>query len=116
MTDPVCHSCGKNLGLDRGAKIGRGECCEHCGADVRVCKNCTHYNPKAYNECKETQAERVLEKAKSNFCDYFFLDLPAYLGTVPATPGMAKASSPDGQQIKSEKELAKERFDALFKS
>jgi hypothetical protein len=24
-----------------------------------------------YNECRESQAERVIEKDRSNFCDYF---------------------------------------------
>jgi hypothetical protein len=25
----------------------------------------------AYNDCREPQAERVIEKNRSNFCDYF---------------------------------------------
>jgi len=36
-----------------------------------VCKNCGFYEPKAHNECHEPQAERVLEKERSNFCEYF---------------------------------------------
>ncbi len=42
-------------------------------SDVRACKNCTHYDPKIYNECRETQAERIVDKEKSNYCDYFSL-------------------------------------------
>ncbi|HMO18566.1 MAG TPA: hypothetical protein PKA63_10010 [Oligoflexia bacterium] len=102
MDDPCCHACGRSLGLSRGMKIGRGETCAHCNVDVRVCKNCVHYNEKVYNECKETQAERVLEKATANFCDFFVL-----VG--------GKSSSPENSG-KSEKDLAKERFEALFKS
>jgi hypothetical protein len=30
-----------------------------------------HFDPKAYNECNEPQADRVLEKERANFCDYF---------------------------------------------
>jgi hypothetical protein len=26
---------------------------------------------KSYNECREPQAERVVDKEKSNFCDFF---------------------------------------------
>jgi len=33
-----------------------------------------HYNPKAYNECNENQAERVLDKEKRNYCDLFKLN------------------------------------------
>jgi len=64
-----CHHCQKQvplLGL-----VGRRDECPFCRADLHVCKNCQHYDPKAYNECKEPQAERVLEKEKSNFCDFF---------------------------------------------
>lgn len=33
--------------------------------------NCRHYDKNSYNECHEPNAERVLEKEKGNFCDYF---------------------------------------------
>jgi hypothetical protein len=33
--------------------------------------NCTHYDPRAYNGCREPHAERVLDKDRSNFCDFF---------------------------------------------
>jgi hypothetical protein len=42
-------------------------------ADVRVCKNCAHYDINSYNECHEPQAERVVDKEKGTFCDYFRL-------------------------------------------
>lgn len=66
-----CFACKKQLALVVGASIGRRDTCEHCGSDIRVCLNCKFYDPKAYNECAEPQAERVLEKNRSNFCDYF---------------------------------------------
>jgi hypothetical protein len=65
----VCHHCGKTA--DTGERVGRGESCPHCGWDLHVCLNCQHYDLKAYNECHETQADRVLDKEKSNFCDFF---------------------------------------------
>jgi hypothetical protein len=34
---------------------------------------CFFYDPQVYNECKETNAERVVEKEKANYCDYFLL-------------------------------------------
>jgi len=32
---------------------------------------CGFYDTSAYNECRESNADRILEKEKSNFCDYF---------------------------------------------
>jgi len=91
-----CHACGKTLSLER--KAGRSEMCEHCGADLHVCLNCAFYSPGAYNECREPQAERVVDKKRSNFCDYF---------------SFADGASRKGQEAK--KEDARGRLDALFR-
>jgi hypothetical protein len=66
---PACFSCGSQL--DRCDKPGRADTCPVCDADVHCCCNCEFYDPGTYNDCRETQAERVLEKDRSNFCDYF---------------------------------------------
>jgi len=66
---PVCFSCGAQL--DGGGKPGRAETCPACDADVHCCLNCEFYETGSYNECREPQAERVLEKDRSNFCDFF---------------------------------------------
>jgi hypothetical protein len=50
---------------------GRADSCRKCGRDTRVCKGCEFYDPSYNNECREPQADRVVEKEKSNFCDYF---------------------------------------------
>lgn len=52
-------------------RIPRRSECSKCGADAHVCKNCQHYDPKVYNECRETSAEVVREKDRSNYCDHF---------------------------------------------
>ncbi len=68
---PVCFSCGKSLVVvDR---VGRGDACPGCGADVHCCRNCQFYDPAAYNECREPVADRVLEKDRANFCEHFVL-------------------------------------------
>lgn len=51
--------------------ISRSDSCPHCMADIRCCKNCIFYDPKAYNECRESMADRITEKEKANFCDFF---------------------------------------------
>lgn len=63
-----CWNCSTQLSpLD----YGRADTCSKCGKDTKVCKNCAFYDPNYNNECKETQADRVVEKERSNFCDYF---------------------------------------------
>ena len=70
-----CHKCNKEISLSPGSVVGRRAECEHCHADVHVCFNCKFYDKAAYNECKEPQADRVIDKDRSNFCDYFsFVD------------------------------------------
>ena len=66
---PVCFSCGAQI-HDPG-KPGRADTCPACDADLHCCRNCAFFDPGSYNECREPQAERVLEKDRSNFCDYF---------------------------------------------
>lgn len=64
-----CWSCQKVIELDH--KPGRQEECPHCFAPLHVCLNCRFYDEFAHNQCKEPQAERVPEKDRANFCDYF---------------------------------------------
>lgn len=50
--------------------MGFRDCCA-CGADLHVCRNCSHHDPAAYNECREPNAERVGDRDRANRCDYF---------------------------------------------
>lgn len=64
-----CYSC--NHRIEGVETVRRGETCDHCGADVRVCKNCAFYDPSSHNECREPTAEYVSEKERANFCGMF---------------------------------------------
>ena len=64
-----CHKCLKDLEIK--IPVGRKDVCPSCGSDLRCCLNCVFHAPGIYNECKEPQAERVVEKERSNFCDFF---------------------------------------------
>jgi len=64
-----CHKCGEPWTLK--GEPGRGETCLKCGADLRVCLNCVHYDPHVAHQCREPQAEPVLEKHVATFCEYF---------------------------------------------
>ena len=64
-----CFHCGAKLTFPD--RVGIRAECEKCGEDVHVCKNCVFYDPKAYNECREPQADVVREKDRANMCDFF---------------------------------------------
>ena len=63
-----CHYCSRDLDT---LELGRQDSCPGCRRDTRVCKNCEHFDVNMNNQCCENQAERVVDKEKSNFCDYF---------------------------------------------
>ncbi len=73
-----CFNCHKELTF--ADFIPFKESCEKCNCDVHCCKNCQFYDPSAYNSCKEPQADRVLEKERANFCDYFKAGKSAFAG------------------------------------
>jgi hypothetical protein len=66
-----CHACSKALDLEANSKILRSDECPYCYAGLHCCKMCGFYDTSTYNECRESNADRILEKEKSNFCDYF---------------------------------------------
>ncbi len=64
-----CAFCGKPNNVSN--KVSRKEICHHCGRDLRCCRQCKFFDPHAYNDCREVSAERIVDKERSNFCDYF---------------------------------------------
>ncbi len=65
----ICYRCQNEVAVPK--IVGRKDVCSRCGAELRCCLNCRFYDERAYNQCRETQAERILDKDRSNFCDYF---------------------------------------------
>lgn len=88
----VCFKCGTAF----AGKPARGDDCDKCRQALRCCMNCKHYDTKAYNSCKESQAERVVDKERGNFCDYF-----------APSEGKSNSAGTKADQIK--------RLDDLFK-
>ena len=91
----ICHLCKKEVKIDK--IIGRKDVCPFCNSELRCCLNCRYYDQGVYNQCRETQADRVLEKDRSTFCDYFIF----------------RESLPDDGTNKS-KETARDKLEALF--
>ena len=96
MNKVSCYQCNKLTELEQ--KISFREECPHCKVDLHICFNCRFYDESAYNECKESSAEKVRDKERNNYCEYFE---PLY-----------KKSDNSGL---SEKEVQLKAAEALFK-
>jgi len=92
----ICRVCGQENQV--GEVIGRRDVCPGCGTDLRSCRQCRHYDQAAANDCREPQAELVVDKEGANFCDFF---QPAWGG-----PGQGGGSL--------SKEAAAARWEELF--
>jgi hypothetical protein len=64
-----CIFCTKDVHIK--GKIGRNDTCPNCQRDLRCCRQCNFYDQDAYNGCREVAAERIVEKERTNFCDFF---------------------------------------------
>jgi hypothetical protein len=64
-----CHKCGWEWTL--AGQPGRSESCHQCGADLRVCLNCTSYDARSAHQCRDRRAEPVFDKHLGNYCEWF---------------------------------------------
>ena len=80
-----CHGCGTVAEVER---VGVREVCARCTAHLHCCRNCAFYEPGRNNDCREPNAERVADKERGNFCDYF---RPAAPGETTATARETRA-------------------------
>ena len=68
-----CYHCHKSIPVIGRFQVARTEECPYCSTSLHCCKMCKFFDPKVYNECIESNAERIVDKEKANFCDYFVL-------------------------------------------
>ena len=66
-----CAACNAGIALAAGERVGFRDTCERCEADLHACSNCAHHDPSAYNESRESNAERVDDRERANRCDWF---------------------------------------------
>jgi hypothetical protein len=90
-----CWNCATKI--DTRERIEFRGICPSCGRALHACRNCTHYDPGYYNQCRETSAERVVDKDRANFCEFF-------------SPGGSAAKLKNASTAS-----ARSRLDALFK-
>jgi len=69
MITLTCYNCGHTIELND--RVTHTATCEKCTSFLKCCLNCKFYDPNAYNECLEFSADRVKDKEKANFCDFF---------------------------------------------
>jgi len=69
MVKGKCYFCGADIELSD--KVFRKDQCPGCRRDLHACVQCKFYDPRAYNQCAEPMAERVVDKEKANLCTYF---------------------------------------------
>ncbi|MBI5708918.1 MAG: hypothetical protein HZC42_01220 [Candidatus Eisenbacteria bacterium] len=98
MASFQCRSCGTAVPYDE--PIPRESTCERCGADLRACVSCRHYDPRYNNSCRETMADPVEDHARRNFCEYFSFTREPFAA---ATGAGARAAE------------ARAKLDALFR-
>ena len=67
----TCFGCGTAFNSD--VQIFRSTTCPSCRKDAHVCLNCRFYDTSAHMDCRESIAEPVAQKDRSNFCEYFKL-------------------------------------------
>ncbi len=92
-----CFRCDATIELASGDRVGFRDDCDRCGTDLHVCRNCELYDPGAYNQCREPQAERVGDRERANRCEWF-------------RPAAVEGSTGTGPE-----QRARETLDALFR-
>jgi len=73
----VCFRCGESLAV-LSLPISRQDECPHCQVYLHVCRMCRLYDASVPRQCREDDADDVVEKERVNFCDYFDPDENAF--------------------------------------
>ena len=95
-----CQNCGEEFPYRSGDVVGRTQTCDKCGRDLHACVQCDHHDPRANNQCREPNSDRVENRLASNFCDFY-----RPKGRAPAAKGLGDPRLDD----------ARARLDALFR-
>ncbi|MFQ6006700.1 MAG: hypothetical protein ACE5OQ_14505 [Woeseia sp.] len=71
MADELkCYRCGASL-EELSLPISRQDACPACSVYLHVCRMCNFYDARVPKQCREDDAEEVLDKEKLNFCEWF---------------------------------------------
>lgn len=104
----MCWKCGKEIKVT--GIITRNDVCPACDTDVRCCKNCKFFEPGSHYDCHESIDEIVVDKERSNFCDFFSLNNIVY--SKEPTNYNSKSKARDAETSAATK--ARDAFNSLF--
>jgi len=112
-----CQHCGAPVTF--AEPIPRDAECESCKHDLRACRNCRHYNPAYNNACTEPMADPVEDKARRNFCEFFYFNRAPFLAAASqegrASDARSKLDAMFGGTSKpADTRTAREKLDGLF--
>jgi len=88
----LCRLCGEH---QAGEPILADSVCTGCGADLRTCTHCAHFDTSAPFECREDIPQRISKKAARNDCDLFRIKLTQEFAREVETASDAKTAFDD---------------------
>lgn len=65
-----CFRCGESL-AELSLPFSRRDECPNCRNYLHVCKQCRLFDSTVPRQCREDDADDVVEKERLNYCDYF---------------------------------------------
>ena len=69
-TELVCYNCNQSLAA-LTLPLSRRDMCPSCAVHLHVCRMCVAYDPGVIGQCREDDADEVLDKERVNFCEWF---------------------------------------------
>lgn len=64
-----CHACGTSFNVS--VRVSFRAVCDSCGLELHACLNCRFHDEGVSNQCRESEAELVVDKERANRCEWF---------------------------------------------
>ncbi|MEQ8205270.1 MAG: hypothetical protein RIA65_03770 [Woeseia sp.] len=119
MTDIIqCYRCGASLEA-LSLPLSRQDQCPACAHYVHVCRMCQHFDRGVARQCREDDAEEVMNKVNANFCDWFKPATDRYVAAGSDPAGIANAALAslfgDNSSANEERDPAHQSAEDLFR-
>ena len=86
----VCYRCGASLAR-LTPPLSRRDLCPSCSVHLHVCRMCEHFDRQVLGQCREEDAEEVLDKELANYCEWFRPKAGAFVPDEQAAHAQAEA-------------------------
>ncbi len=86
----LCYRCGESL-ESLTLPLSRRDECPRCSVHLHVCRMCRFFDRTVPKQCREDDAEEVLDKEKVNFCEWFVPQPDAFDPARAQREGRAKS-------------------------